>query len=142
MPSSCFDTYIADTQFRSRNLLFKESETYHTEQEKRRLKRRKGKPKLFTSQDFYYDKDSQTCRCPAGNVMWISGINVKSNNKEYTRFGGYLKDCKTCPLQAQCMRKPPTNRGRQVQFLNDVSRKQLSYSDKMKIKIKINSSTG
>jgi hypothetical protein len=52
MPSSGFDTYIADTQFRSRNLLFKESETYHTEQEKRRLKRRKGKPKLFTSQDF------------------------------------------------------------------------------------------
>jgi hypothetical protein len=37
------DTYIADTQFRSRNPLFKTSETYHTEQEKRRLKRSKGK---------------------------------------------------------------------------------------------------
>ena len=135
MPSSCFDTYIADTQFRSRNLLFKESETYHTEQEKRRLKRRKGKPKLFTSQDFHYDKNSQTCRCPAGNLMWCSGTNVKSNNKEYTRFAGYLKDCKSCPLQQQCMRKPPTQRGRQVQFLNDASRKQLSYGDKMKIKI-------
>jgi hypothetical protein len=33
------------------------------------------------------------------------------------------------------MRKSPTERGRQVQFLNDESRKRLSYSDKMKIKI-------
>ena len=135
MANSGFDTYIADTQFRSRNPLFKESETYHTEKEKRRLKRRHGKPRLFTSQDFHYDKDNQTCRCPAGNLMWCSGTNIKSNNKEYTRFGGYLKDCKTCPLQEQCMRKPPTERGRQVQFLNDASRKQLSYGDKMKIKI-------
>jgi hypothetical protein len=135
MANSGFDTYIADTQFRSRNPLFKESETYHTEKEKRRLKRRNGKPRLFTSQDFHYDKDSQTCRCPAGNLMWCSGTNIKSNNKEYTRFGGYLKDCKTCPLQEQCMRKSPTDRGRQVQFLNDASRKQLSYGDKMKIKI-------
>jgi hypothetical protein len=53
--------------------------------------------------------------------MWCSGTNGKSNNNEYTRFGGYLKDCKTCPLQ--------------VRFLNDASRKQLSYGDKMKIKI-------
>ena len=37
----------------------------------------------------------------AQQVMWISGINVKSNQKEYTRFGGYLKDCKTCPLHGQ-----------------------------------------
>nr|WP_232788003.1 hypothetical protein [Paraglaciecola sp. MB-3u-78] len=36
MSSSGFDTYIADTQFRSRNPLFKESETYHTEKDKRR----------------------------------------------------------------------------------------------------------
>jgi hypothetical protein len=135
MANSGFDTYIADTQFRSRNPLFKESETYHTEKEKRRLKRRNGKPRLLTSQDFHYDKDRQTCRCPAGNVIWISGINVKSNNKGYTRFGGYLKDCKTCPLQAQCMRKPPTYRGRQVQFSYDASRKLLSYGDKMKVKI-------
>ena len=135
MASSGFDTYIADTQLRSRDPLFKESETYHTEKEKRRLKRRNGKPRLFTSQDFHYDKNKQTCRCPAGNLMWCSGNNVKSNNKEYTRFGGYLKDCKTCTLQEQCMRKSPTERGRQVQFLNDESRKRLSYNDKMKIKI-------
>ena len=42
MSSSGFDTYIADTQFRSRNPLFKESETNHTEKEKRCLKYEKA----------------------------------------------------------------------------------------------------
>ncbi|WP_268794923.1 transposase, partial [Pseudoalteromonas porphyrae] len=73
--------------------------------------------------------------CPAGNGMWRSGVNVKSHNQEYTRFCGYLKDCKVCPLQQQCMRKPPIKTGRQVQFKNDESRKKLSYIDKMKVKI-------
>ncbi|MGI2178012.1 transposase [Shewanella frigidimarina] len=135
MAQSGFDTYIADNQFRKRNPLFKDSETYETEQEKRRLKRRNGKPRLFTSDDFHYEEAAQTCRCPAGNEMWRSGINVKSHHQEYTRFCGYLKDCKICPLQQQCMRKPPIKTGRQVQFKNDASRKKLSYSDKMKVKI-------
>jgi hypothetical protein len=135
MAQSGFDTYIADNQFRKRNPLFKESETYETEQEKRRLKRSKGKPRLFTSDDFHYDEATQTCHCPAGNEMWCSGINVNNHNQQYTRFCGYLKDCKICPLQQQCMRKPPKDRGRQVQFKRDESRKKLSYGDKMKVKI-------
>ncbi|AXT32819.1 transposase [Pseudoalteromonas tunicata] len=135
MAQSGFDSYIADNQFRKRNPLFKESETYETEQEKRRLKRSKGKPRLFTSDDFHYDEVTQTCRCPAGNEMWRSGINVNSHHQQYTRFCGYLKDCKICPLQQQCMRKPPIKTGRQVQFKNDESCKKLSYIDKMKVKI-------
>jgi hypothetical protein len=135
MAQSGFDTYIADNQFRKRNPLFKESETYETEQEKRRLKRRNGKPRLFTSVDFYYNETTQTCRCPAGKEMWRSGINVKSHHQQYTRFCGYLKDCKVCPLQQQCMRKPPIKTGRQVQFKNNDSCKKRSNMDKMKVKI-------
>jgi hypothetical protein len=81
MSTTGFDTYIADNQFRKRNPLFKDSETYHTEKEKRRLKRSKGKPRKFTSPDFHYDKDTQTCHCPAGNIMWRSGTNLISNHK-------------------------------------------------------------
>jgi hypothetical protein len=128
------DSYIADTRFRSRNPLFKTSETYHTEQEKRRLKRSKGKPRLFTSKDFHYDKTKQQCYCPAGNKMWSGGTALKSGQQIYTRFIGYLKDCKTCTLQPQCMRKVPNKTGRQVQFLDKKTKKQ-SYSDKMKNKI-------
>ncbi len=132
MAQSGFDTYIADNQFRKRNPLFNESKTYEIEQEKRRLKRRNGKPRLFTSDDFDYDEATQTCRCPAGKEMRRSGINVKSHHQKYTRFCGYLKECRICPLQAQCMQKPPIKTGRQVQFKNDESRKKRSYIDNMK----------
>ncbi len=135
MAQSGFDTYIADNQFRKRNPLFKESETYESAQEKRRLKRSKGKPRRFTSQDFHYNEAAQTCRCPAGNMMWCSGMNVSNNKQKYMRFCGYLKDCKVCPLQSQCMRKPPIKTGRQVQFKQGESHAPASYSDKMKIKI-------
>lgn len=134
MATTGLDTYIADTQFRSRNPLFKTSETYHTEKEKRRLKRSKGRPKLFTSNDFHFDEKQVTCRCPAGKILWLSCKSVESNGKYYSRFTGYLKDCKHCPLQRQCMRSPPKERGRQVQFLLN-AKHQISYTDKMRIKI-------
>ncbi|TYK64124.1 transposase, partial [Colwellia echini] len=95
MAQSGFDTYIADNQFRKRNPLFKESETYETEQEKRRLKRSKGKPRLFTSSDFHYDEASQTCRCQAGKTLWRQSTSIITEGKSYSRFTGYLKDCKS-----------------------------------------------
>ena len=135
MSTTGLDAYIADTQFRSRNPLFKNSETYHTEKEKQRLKRSKGKPRKFTSADFHFDKSKLECRCPAGNEMWCGGDNVKSGERIYTRFVGYLSDCKHCPLQKQCMRKAPNKTGRQVQFLNNSQGQSPSYTDKMRVKI-------
>jgi len=67
--------------------------------------------------------------------MWLQGNNIVIVGKSYTRFTGYLKDCKVCPLRQQCMRKSPTQTGRQVQFVNDSSTNVISYTDKMKIKI-------
>jgi hypothetical protein len=135
MATTGLDSYIADNAFRSRNPLFQASETYLTEKEKRRLKRSKGKPKQFSSSDFYFDKHTETCRCPAGKEMWLQGNSIPMSGKTYTRFTGYLKDCKACPLQQQCMRKTPTLTGRQVQFVNDSASNVMSYSDKMKVKI-------
>jgi hypothetical protein len=103
---------MIDNAFRSRNPLFKMSERYQTEKQKRRLKRSKGKPKQFSRDDFYFDKEAMTCRCPAGDEMWCSGDNVKSGERIYRRFVSYLKDCKDCLLQTQCMRKAPNKTGR------------------------------
>ncbi len=128
------DSYIADTQFRSRNPLFKTSKTYQTEQEKRRLKRNEGKPKLFSREAFHFDPHTKTCICPAGKTMWLQSPNIEMGGKRYSRFTGYLKDCRICPLQKQCMRKKPKSTGRQVQFEQQRTRK-ISYSDKMKVKI-------
>jgi len=127
------DSYVADTQFRSRNPLFQNSETYHTEQEKRRLKRSKGRARLFGREDFHFNHAKKTCICPAGKAMWLQSPNIETGGKNYSRFTGYLKDCRVCPLQKECMRKPPKATGRQVQFLQ--SQKTISYSDKMKAKI-------
>jgi transposase len=135
MATTGLDAYMADTAFRSRNPLFKTSETYHTEKEKRRLKRSKGRAKLFTSADFYFDKDKLTCRCPAGNEMWLSIKRLETGDRQYARFTGYLKDCRVCPLQSQCMRKKPNSQGRQVQFITNQESKSPSYTDKMRIKI-------
>ena len=134
MASTGLDSYMADNAFRSRNPLFKTSETYQTEKEKRRLKRSKGKPKQFTRDDFYFDKEAITCRCPAGKNMWLQSKQIITEGKAYTRFSGFLKHCRVCPLQNQCMRKPPKETGRQVQFPVE-STQIVSYSDKMKVKI-------
>ena len=128
------DSYIADTGFRSRNPLFQVSETYQTEKEKRRLKRSKGKPRKFSSDNFYFDKTAMTCRCPAGKDMWLQSKNIQYNGKAYVRFTGYLKNCKVCPLRAQCMKNPLKGTGRQVQFVNAPRTEFISYTDKMKDK--------
>lgn len=135
MATTGLDAYMADTAFRSRNPLFQESKTYQTEQEKRRLKRSKGRPRLFNSGDFYFDAETLTSRCPAGKAMWLSVKNIETAGRQYVRFSGYLKDCRVCPLQQQCMRKEPTKQGRQVQFEINKSSKPISYTDKMRVKI-------
>jgi len=135
MATTGLDAYMADTAFRSRNPLFKESETYHTEQEKRRLKRSKGRSRLFNSSDFHFDEKKQICHCPAGKEMWLSVKDVETAGRHYVRYSGYLKDCRVCPLQTQCMRKKPIKQGRQVQFEINVSAKPISYTDKMRVKI-------
>ena len=134
MATTGLDSYIADTQFRSRNPLFKTSGTYHTEQEKRRLKRSKGKPRLFSCESFHFDPITNTCICPAGKTLWRQNTSIITQGKSYSRFTGYLKDCRVCPLQNQCMRKQPKSVGRQVQFLTD-NVQNISHSDRMKIKI-------
>jgi hypothetical protein len=75
-----------------------------------------------------------TCRCPAGKSMWLQSQQIITQGKAYTRFSGFLKHCRVCPLQQQCMRNPPKETGRQVQF-PDETNQVVSYSDKMKVKI-------
>jgi transposase len=135
MATTGLDAYMADTAFRSRNPLFKTSETYQTEKEKRRLKRSKGRARLFNSTDFYFNENELTCRCPAGKEMWLSVKHIETVGRHYVRFSGYLKDCRVCPLQSQCMRKVPSKQGRQVQFETNKADKYISYTDKMRVKI-------
>jgi len=133
---SSFDgAYMADSAFRSRNPLFNQSETHQTEQEKRRLKRSKGRSRLFNSSDFHFGEKKQTCHCPAGKEIWLSVKDAGTADRDYVRYSGYLKDCRVCLLESQCMRKKPTKQGRQVQFGTNIKDKIISYTDKMRVKI-------
>ncbi|MCU7837740.1 MAG: transposase [gamma proteobacterium symbiont of Taylorina sp.] len=135
MATTGLDVYIADTGFRSRNPLFQESKTYQDEKEKRRLKRSKGKDRLFVPADFYVDKKTMTCRCPAGKLMWLKSRNAKITGRYYFTFAGYLKDCRNCSIRPKCMKHTPKSCGRQVSFLKDKQPEIVSYGQKMKVKI-------
>ena len=101
------DAYIADKSFRSRDPRFKDYKRF-------KQKTKPKQKKYFVPADFSFNKKANTCHCPAGKEMWQSQSNVVMGDYCYHRFEGYLNDCKQCTLQKKCMRKPPTNRGRQV----------------------------
>ena len=135
MATTELDVYIADTGFRSRNPLFQESKTYQTEKEKRRLKRSKGKPKLFTPLDFYFDEKNLICRCPANKTLWLQSKNAKMRGQLSYRFQGHINDCRNCPLRTKCMKHDVKKTGRQVAFLHKEQGENISYTQKMKEKI-------
>lgn len=99
------DAYIADKSFRSRDPRFKDYKRFKP----------KAKPKkFFVPADFSFNRETNTCHCPAGKKCWLSQSKVIMGDHLYHRFEGYLNDCKQCSIQKQCMRKAPTDRGRQV----------------------------
>ena len=66
--------------------------------------------------------------------MWQSSQRVIDEN-DYITFTGYLKDCRVCPLQKQCMRHPVKEQGRQVSIKMGNSKVGLSLVEKMKEKV-------
>jgi transposase len=99
------DAYIADKSFRSRDPRFKDY---------KRFKPTTKSKKYFTPADFTFNKENNTCFCPAGKKLWQSQSYNIMGEHIYHRFEGYLNTCKQCSLHKRCMRKPATDRGRQV----------------------------
>jgi transposase len=120
------DALIADGNFRKRDPRFINRNRYVP---------KKRKARWFMASEFDYDPHSKTCRCPAGKQLWRRNSTI-SNGHRYVCYSGYLKDCRNCPLQEQCMRKPPKEQGRQVSFrVGTSSTRHGSVLDKMKARI-------
>ncbi len=118
LAQTSYDCYIADTGFRSRNPLFQHSETYQTQQAKKRKKRTKTGKSCYPITMFEFDQKAMTCRCPAGNMMRLRSKNSVIGGEHGAQFAGYLNDCRQCAHQSQCMRKPLGKQvGRQVFFI-------------------------
>lgn len=134
--SEGINAYIPDNQFRKRNPIFSESETYNKQKEKRK-KTRKDKPSrgaVISSKEFSVNIEGKNCVCPNGKEMTYLGDHFIHQGGKYMRFRGKLKDCRACPLQARCMKKPLKLQGRQVSFMLEAN-ESISYLDLMKQKI-------
>ena len=58
-----------------------------------------------------------------GSIRWalekkmlFLGDHFKGTRGNYMRFRGKLDDCRSCPMQSICMKKPVKDQGRQVSF--------------------------
>lgn len=127
---------VPDNNFRQRDPKIAGSETvakHKAHRQKTRKDQRNGTLK-FPASDFTANKEAKTCICPNGHEMMYHGDHFEINNKRYMRFKSYLKNCRACPLQNKCMKRPLKEHGRQVSFVVD-GEDNVSYLDLMKQKI-------
>ena len=115
------DAYIADNQFRQRDPNFDQAGRYRVQHKKDRaaFARKSGKPIAsgrFTTKDFLFDTQSMTCSCPASKPMWLSSEKAMIGGQPGYQFCGYVHQCKSCPLRAQCLRKADQKSPRSVVF--------------------------
>ena len=120
--SEGINAVIPDNQFRKRDERIAESETYLAHKELRK-KTRNDKPKTkgaaIPSTEFFVDYEAKTCVCPSGKQMLFLGDHYKGTRGNYMRFRGKLDDCRSCPMQSECMKNPIRDQGRQVSFYAD-----------------------
>lgn len=127
---------VPDTLYRQRDPIISESESVK-KHKAHRQKTRKDKPKGkngYGTERFTLNREAKICVCPNGYEMMYHGDHFEINNKRYMRFKSYLKNCRDCPLQNECMKKPVREHGRQVSFLVDDDNNS-NYLDLMKKKI-------
>lgn len=70
---------------------------------------RKGRDGRFGSEDFGYDENTDTCKCPAGQELTRVGSTV-INGMQYARYGATTEVCRNCPLKDRCLSKSQSAR--------------------------------
>src|SRR5262247_498589 len=62
----------------------------------------------FSRDDFRFDKQRNVYTCPAGKILTTTGRLV--NDGETLLYRASMRDCRSCPLKAQCCPKAPFRR--------------------------------
>ena len=123
------DGYIADTGFRARDPRFKDHKA-PKERNKRQDKER------FSRSEFKINRESETCRCPAGKAMWLKARRARIGHHLFMQFQGYEKDCNHCGLRKRCLRNPGQRTPRQINVALDVTEEyKAGVIERMKRKI-------
>jgi hypothetical protein len=61
--------------------------------------KRTEKLKIFSEEQFQYDPQSDTYRCPAGNVLKPKSLHINRQSRDYAVS---KKVCAACPVREQC----------------------------------------
>jgi hypothetical protein len=91
------DAYVADGLFRKRDPRFQDAERHKPD---------KPKPKRFTRDDFGYDRQRLTCRCPVGKPLYLKNRNFQIDGHKAIAFMGRQSDCGPCALRSRCLKDP------------------------------------
>lgn len=124
---------IPDNQFRLRDPIYSDSETFLNHKKKRQETRTDNKKtrEIFSHTEFVVDFEGKQAICPNGKEMLYLGDDFETVNGPHIRFRGYLKDCRECPLQNKCMKNDVKLQGRQISVLIE-SKKKVTQLDKMR----------
>lgn len=110
------DAYVADRGYRQRDPAFAQADRYK-ERARQDKRRREGRmERCFTPQDFTFDEQNRTCRCPAGQSLYRNGRHVVIEGRIGMKFTGAQSVCGPCALRARCLRHPEHTPARQVVF--------------------------
>ena len=131
--------YIPDNQFRRRDPAFHEQKTNHS-QRKAITGKKKVASNTIAATEFHFDPVTKTCRCPAGETMWLRSELIDQHGHTKIFFEGRLTACRACDLKYRCLRNPdsPNTRkghGRQVSFILQKGQRAPNYTDWMKQRV-------
>lgn len=130
------DAIIPDTLFRKRDPRIAGSETVAKHKKHRQLTRhdQRSDTAKIPASEFCFNEAALSCVCPGGYEMMYHGDHFEINNKRYHRFKSMLRNCRGCPLQSRCMKRPLKEHGRQVSFVVE-GESNKNYLDLMKQKV-------
>ena len=130
------DAYMADRSYRQRDPAFADYGRYK-ERSREDKKRRdtRTRPDRFTRQDFFYDEKTDSCRCPAGHVLYRDGKNITIHGFIGIRYRAGKRLCGPCPLRERCFTTPQTTQTKQVTiFIGRVDERKDTPIERMKRK--------
>jgi len=115
MEEQGIDAYMADRSYRKRDPAFSDygryKERFRKENRRRHTRTRSGR---FTRQDFFYDKINESCRCPAGHVLYRDGKTINIRGFIGIRFRAGKRLCGPCPLRERCFKTPQSTEVKHV----------------------------
>lgn len=90
---------------------------------------------LYDKSDFIYDKNTDTYRCPADQVLIKRGRSMEKDRAIDSYYASYLV-CEKCPKKSKCTtgRERRVRRWEHEQVLDDLETRMIHNPDKMNIR--------